>query len=134
MKRSIAHIGIAVRDLRTSVSLFSKLLGESPQHTEKVEDQKVNTALFAFSDAAIELLEPTSEDSAIARFIEKHGEGVHHVSVSVEDINTELARLKREGFQLIDEKPRKGADNCLVAFVHPKSVNGVLIEISQKIR
>jgi methylmalonyl-CoA/ethylmalonyl-CoA epimerase len=132
--RSVAHIGIAVKDLEQSIDLFSRLLGVSPEHREEVADQKVNTAMFSFGDTAIELLEPTSSESTIARFIEKRGEGMHHVSLVVDDIAKELERLKREGFQLIDERPRKGADNCLVAFVHPKSANGVLIELSQKIR
>jgi methylmalonyl-CoA/ethylmalonyl-CoA epimerase len=132
--RSVAHIGIAVKDLEQSIDLFSRLLGVSPEHREEVADQKVNTAMFSFGDTAIELLEPTSSESTIARFIEKRGEGIHHVSLVVDDIVKELERLKREGFQLIDERPRKGADNCLVAFVHPKSANGVLIELSQKIR
>ncbi len=129
----IAHIGIAVKDLRNSIDVFAKVFGKQPSHTEIVKDQHVNTAMFSFGDTAVELLESTAPDSSIARFIEKRGEGMHHVSFFVDDIRKELARLKQAGFQLIDEHPRKGADNCLVAFIHPKSTNGVLIEISQKI-
>ncbi len=134
MNRSIAHIGIAVKNLETSIALFSRLLGKSPDRTETVEQQKVHTAIFSLKDSALELLEPASPDSVIAKFIEDRGEGVHHIAIVVYDIAAELVRLKEEGFQLVDEKPRKGADNCLVAFVHPKSTNGVLIELSQKIQ
>ncbi len=134
MKRSVAHIGIAVRDLKVSIPLFSKLLGKSPDYIESVEDQKVKTALFTLTNSAVELLEPASADSPVGKFLEKRGEGIHHLSIDVEDISRELARLKREGFELIDEKPRSGANQCLVAFVHPKSTNGVLIELSQKVR
>jgi methylmalonyl-CoA/ethylmalonyl-CoA epimerase len=133
MGRRIAHIGIAVRDLKTSVPLFSKLLGKPPDHTEKVEDQQVHTAMFVLKESAFELLEPASPDSVIAKYIAKRGEGVHHISIYVDDIKGELSRLKQEGFQLVDEKPRKGANHCLVAFVHPKSTNGVLIELAQKV-
>jgi methylmalonyl-CoA/ethylmalonyl-CoA epimerase len=108
------------------------LFGTKPVHTERVEEQKVNSALFSFGGTSIELLESTSPDSFIAKFIEKRGEGMHHVSFVVDDIVEELARLKEAGFQLIDERPHRGAQNYLVAFVHPKSANGVLIEISQK--
>ncbi len=130
----IAHIGIAVKDLKKTTALFSTLFSVRPTHTEHVEDQHVNTAMFSVGETSIELLEPTAPDSSIAKFIDKRGEGMHHISFVVEDIVKELARLKGAGFQLIDEHPRKGADHCLVAFLHPKSTNGVLIEISQKIR
>ncbi len=130
----IAHIGIAVKDLKKSIDVFSAIIGSKPNHVERVEDQHVNTAMFSFGDSSIELLESTSPGSSIATFIEKRGEGMHHLSFAVEDIVEELARLKKSGYQLIDDRPRKGADNCLVAFIHPKSTNGVLIEISQKIR
>ena len=128
----IAHIGIAVKDLKKSTDLYSRLFNAKPTHTECVEDQHIHSAMFSFGETSIELLEATSPDSAIAKFIEKRGEGMHHVSFLVEDIVKELARLKSAGFQLIDEHPRKGADNYLVAFIHPKSITGVLIEISQK--
>ena len=128
----IAHVGIAVKNAQSSIALFERLFGKKPDHREHVVDQMVSTALFEIGGSSIELLEATSEDSSIARFIQKRGEGIHHVSFFVDDIEGELRRLKKEGFQLIDEKPRRGADNCLVAFVHPKSANGVLIELSQK--
>jgi len=130
----IAHIGIAVRDLDKSIDLLAKLFDSKPKHRERVEDQRVNSAMFSFGETSVELLEPTAPESSIAKFIEKRGEGMHHISFLVDDIVGELARLKNSGFQLIDEQPRRGADNCLVAFVHPKSANGVLIEISQKLR
>lgn len=133
MFRKIAHIGIAVKDLQTSIDLISRLLGTSLSHLEHVEDQQVSTAMFSVGDTSIELLESVSPDSSIGKFIEKHGEGVHHIAVFVDDITEELERLRNEGFILVDEQPRKGADNCLVAFLHPKSTNGVLIEISQKL-
>ena len=130
---SIAHIGIAVRDLKKAVELYSTLFGGAPVHTERVEEQHVNTAMFSFGGTSVELLESTAPGSFIAKFIDKRGEGMHHVSFMVDDIVAELERLRKAGFQLIDEKPRKGADNCLVAFIHPKSANGVLIELGQKL-
>jgi methylmalonyl-CoA/ethylmalonyl-CoA epimerase len=129
----IAHIGIAVNDLEKSIDLLSRLFGTKPNHRERVDDQEVNSAMFSFGSTSVELLESTAPGSSIAKFIEKRGEGMHHLSFEVEDIAAELARLKKAGFELIDERPRKGADNCLVAFLHPKSTNGVLIEISQKL-
>ncbi len=133
MFKTIAHIGIAVRSLSTSKKLFEDLLGVGPEHEELVEDQHVATALFRMGDSAIELLEGTAPESAVRKFVERRGEGIHHVSFMVEDIVGELKRLKEAGFQLVDEHPRRGADNCLVAFLHPKSTNGVLIELSQKL-
>ncbi len=132
MMKSIAHIGIAVKDMKASSELFRKMFGRSPDHTETVPDQKVSTTLFQFGDTAIELTSATNPASPIARFIEQRGEGVHHISFVVDDLKRELERLKGLGFQLVDEKPRDGADDYLVAFLHPKSTNGVLIEISQK--
>jgi methylmalonyl-CoA/ethylmalonyl-CoA epimerase len=132
MFRSIAHIGIAVKHLGESRELFRKLLNSAPDHEEEVADQKVSTVMFRVGGTSIELLAATQPDSPIARFIEKRGEGVHHISFVVDDIDAELKRLKQEGFQLIDERPREGADGYLVAFLHPKSTNGVLVEISQK--
>jgi methylmalonyl-CoA/ethylmalonyl-CoA epimerase len=129
----IAHIGIAVKDLKASVALFARIFGKQPDQIESIPDQLVDSAMFSVGDSAIELLQATSPDSAIAKFIAKRGEGMHHISFVVDDIERELARLKSEGFQLIDEHPRRGADDYLVAFVHPKTANGVLIEISQKI-
>ena len=132
MFKTIAHIGIAVRNLKESKRLFERMLGIGPEHEESVADQHVNTALFRIGESGIELLEGTAPESAISKFIEKKGEGIHHISFAVDDIVQELSRLRKEGFQLIDEQPRPGADNCLVAFLHPKSTNGVLIELSQK--
>lgn len=134
MFERIAHIGVAVKDIPTSASLFERLFGKKPDHRETVSDQNVETVLFQIGETAIELVAPSTPDSTIARFLEKRGEGIHHLSFVVDDIEGELARLKKEGFQLIDEKPRPGADGYLVAFIHPKSTNGVLVEISQKQR
>jgi methylmalonyl-CoA/ethylmalonyl-CoA epimerase len=132
MFKSIAHIGVAVKDLSASQALFEKLFGKQPDHREEVPDQKVATAMFQVGETAVELTAATSPESPIARFLEKRGEGVHHISFVVDDVVAELARLKSLGFQLIDETPRVGADNYAVAFLHPKSTNGVLIEISQR--
>ena len=132
MLKRILHIGVAVKNLDASSTIFSKLLQTSDAKTEEVNDQKVKLAFFHVGDMSIELTESTAPDSPISRFIEKRGEGVHHVSFEVDDIHAELARLKSEGFQLIDEQPRMGAGGYWIAFVHPKSTNGVLIEISQK--
>ncbi|HEY4613055.1 MAG TPA: methylmalonyl-CoA epimerase [Bacteroidota bacterium] len=133
MFTSIAHIGVAVKDMKASTELFQKLFGKTPDHVEAVNDQHVTTAMFTIGGAAVELTAATNSESPIARFIEKRGEGMHHISFVVDDIDAELQRLKRLGFQLIDEKPRLGADGYRVAFLHPKSTNGVLIEISQKV-
>jgi len=128
----MSHIGVAVKDLDSAVELFKKLFGVGPHHTEVVEDQKVSTAFFDFNGTAVELLAPTSPDSTVAKFIAKRGEGVHHLSFIVDDIEKQLSRLQKLGFQLVDEKPRPGAGGYNVAFLHPKSTNGVLIEIAQK--
>jgi methylmalonyl-CoA/ethylmalonyl-CoA epimerase len=130
---SLAHIGIAVRDLEASTKLFQALLGKPSDHSEEVPDQKVKTAFFHLGQTAIELTAATEADSPIAKFIEKRGEGVHHLSFMVADLDKELARLKAEGFQVVDEKPRTGADGYAVAFLHPKSTNGVLIELCQRV-
>ncbi len=132
MFKRIAHIGVAVKDIAASSGLFEKLFGKKADHVESVGDQMVETAMFQIGETAIELVAPSGPDSTIARFIEKRGEGIHHLSFVVDDIEAELKRLKAQGFQLIDEKPRLGADGYYVAFLHPKSTNGVLIEISQK--
>jgi methylmalonyl-CoA/ethylmalonyl-CoA epimerase len=132
MFNKVSHIGIAVKDLQTSMELFSRLFGREPEHTEELPDQKVKTAIFTVGPSSIELTQATDPSSPVSRFLEKRGEGVHHVSFVVDDIERELARLKGAGFQLIDERPRIGADGYLVAFLHPQSTNGVLIEISQK--
>lgn len=134
MIKSLAHIGIAVKDLEASSKLFQTLLGKPSDHEELVHDQKVKTAFFNLGETAIELTAATDAESPIARFIDKRGEGIHHLSFVVEDIEKELARLKAGGFQLVDEKPRVGADGHAVAFLHPKSTNGVLIELCQRTR
>ena len=133
MFKNLSHIGIAVKNLMRSSETFQKILDVKDIHIESVPDQKVNIAMLEIGGTHIELLEGSSEDSPIIKFIEKKGEGIHHLSFIVDDIETELARLKSEGFNLIDEKPRVGAAGSLIAFVHPQSTNGVLIELSQKI-
>lgn len=131
--RKIEHIGIAVKDLETSNELFEKLFGASHYKTEEVESEGVKTSFFMNGPNKIELLEATNPDSPIAKFIEKKGEGIHHIAFDVEDIVSEIARLKAEGFTILNETPKKGADNKLVAFLHPKTTNGVLIELCQEI-
>lgn len=128
----IEHIGIAVKNLETSNKLFTKLLGQVPYKTEKVENEFVNTSFFKSGENKIELLEATSSESAIAKFIEKKGEGVHHIAFDVKDIRSEMKRLEDEGFILLSKEPKPGADNKLVCFLHPKSTNGVLIELCQE--
>ena len=130
----IEHLGIAVKNLEESNQLFSKLLGKAPYKTETVESEHVNTSFFEVGESKIELLGATREESAIAKYIDKKGEGIHHIAFSVEDITAEVARLKSEGFQAISEQPKRGADNKLVFFFHPKSTNGVLIELCQDIK
>ena len=132
--KKLVHVGIAVKNLNEAAKTFSTLFNTGHVETEVVADQKVKLTFFHVGDASVELTEATSPDSPIAKFIEKRGEGVHHLSFEVDDIHAELARLKLEGFQLIDEQPRKGAGGYWIAFVHPKSTNGVLIEISQKMK
>ncbi len=127
----IDHIGIAVRSLEESLPLYSKGLGISPEHVELVPEQKTRVAVLPVGEGRLELLESMGEDSPIARFIAKRGEGLHHVCFQVEDIVSELKRLKAAGVRLIDEVPRCGAGGCLIAFVHPESAAGVLIELSQ---
>ncbi|HXC06549.1 MAG TPA: methylmalonyl-CoA epimerase [Bacteroidia bacterium] len=123
------HIGIAVKDLRISNPLFEKLLGIAPYKTEAVESEGVVTSFFQTGDTKIELLEASHSDSAIARFIEKKGEGIHHLAFEVDDIHAEMKRLEKEGFTLLNKEPKQGADNKLICFVHPKDCNGVLIEL-----
>ena len=129
----IEHIGIAVKNLKDSNELFSKLFGEPHYKTEEVESEGVNTSFFRVGDNKIELLEATKKNSPIAKFIDKKGEGIHHIAFDVDDIEAEIKRLKKEGFKVLNETPKKGADNKLVAFLHPKSSNGVLIELCQEI-
>lgn len=128
----IEHIGIAVNDLKTSNNLFEKLLGVAPYKEEEVASEGVITSFFNTGPNKIELLASTSEDGPIAKFLAKKGEGIHHIAFAVDDIIAEMARLKKEGFILLNEVPKKGADNKLVAFVHPKTSNGVLIELCQE--
>ena len=132
--RKIEHIGIAVKDLTSSNDLFSKLFGQPPYKEEEVISEGVKTSFFMNGPNKIELLEATHAESPIAKFIEKKGEGIHHIAFDVEDIVFEINRLKEEGFIVLNEIPKKGADNKLVAFLHPKSTNGVLIELCQEIR
>lgn len=130
--KNAEHIGIAVKDFSVSIPLFEKLLNTKCYKTETVETENVNTAFFKTGETKIELLESTREDGVIAKFIEKKGEGIHHIAFEVEDIFAEMERLKSEGFVLLNEKPKDGADNKLVCFLHPKNTNGVLVEICQE--
>lgn len=129
--QKVEHIGIAVSSLQTSIPLFEKLLNTACYKTETVETEKVQTAFFKTGDTKIELLEATNEDSVIKKFIDKKGEGLHHIAFDVQDIYAEMQRLKNEGFVLLNEQPKHGADNKLVCFLHPKGTNGVLIELCQ---
>ncbi|OQP58649.1 methylmalonyl-CoA epimerase [Niastella populi] len=130
----VEHIGIAVRELSQSVPLFEKLLNTACYKTEQVESEQVSTAFFKTGDTKIELLESSSAEGVIARFIEKKGEGIHHIAFEVADIEAEMKRLAAEGFVLLNEKPKRGADNKLVCFLHPKGTNGVLIELCMEIK
>jgi len=127
----INHLGIATNGIDEALKFWSDALGLENVHTEVVEDQKVRVAMLPVGESRIELLEPTSEDSPISKFLEKRGGGIHHIAVEVEDIWAALAKLKASGMRLIDETPRIGAENCLVAFVHPASTGGVLLELVQ---
>jgi methylmalonyl-CoA/ethylmalonyl-CoA epimerase len=127
----INHLGIATKGIDEALNFWSEALGLENIHTEVVEDQRVRVAMLPIGESRIELLEPTSDDSPISKFLEKRGGGIHHIAVEVEDINAALARLKAKGVRLIDENPRIGAEGCLVAFVHPSSANGVLLELVQ---
>ena len=129
----IEHIGIAVKDLETSNAVFSSLFGVGHYKVEEVISEGVKTSFFKAGPNKIELLEATTSESPIAKFLEKKGEGVHHIAFAVTDIVSEIARLKSEGFTILNETPKKGADNKLIAFIHPKSSNGVLIELCQEI-
>lgn len=131
MLTSINHIGIAVKDLDASIETFRKLFGFTDIHREVVEEQKVSVASFQVGDVLLELTCPTDAESPIAKFIEKRGEGIHHIAFNTDNINNDLAKLKNDGVQLINETPRDGAHDMLIAFLHPKSTNGVLTEICQ---
>ncbi|HMW27243.1 MAG TPA: methylmalonyl-CoA epimerase [Ferruginibacter sp.] len=127
----VEHIGIAIKDMQASVELFEKLLNTPCYKTEMVESEKVNTAFFRQGETKIELLESITPDGVIAKFIERKGEGIHHIAFDVADIRQEMKRLQAEGFTLLNEEPKKGADNKWVCFLHPRGTNGVLVELCQ---
>ena len=131
--KNIEHLGIAVKNLSESEDVFSALLNKKPYKREEVKSEGVITSFFKLAESKIELLQATNEDSPIHKFIEKKGEGIHHIAFEVSDIKKELKRLEKEGFKLIHKTPKKGADNKMIAFLHPKSTNGVLIELCQEI-
>ena len=133
MVKKIEHIGIAVKNIKEANKVYEKLLGVAPYKMETVKSEGVNTSFFQTGESKIELLQATKPESAIAKFIEKRGEGIHHIAFAVKDIKAEIKRLKEEGFTIINETPKKGADNKLVCFVHPKNTQGVLIELCQEI-
>ncbi len=128
----IDHLGIATKKINEALKFWEEALGLENVHTETVQEQKVKVAMLPIGESRIELLEPTADDSPISKFLEKRGGGLHHIAVEVENINSALERLKDHGIRLIDESPRVGAEGCLVAFVHPASANGVLLELVQK--
>nr|WP_294870878.1 methylmalonyl-CoA epimerase [uncultured Pedobacter sp.] len=132
--KKIEHIGIAVKDLDVSCDLYEKLLGTSCYKKEEVASESVNTAFFKTGESKIELLAATSENSPIAKFLERKGEGIHHIAFEVDNIELEMERLKLEGFVLLNEQPKQGADNKLICFVHPKGTNGVLVELCQEVQ
>ncbi|MCT4664464.1 MAG: methylmalonyl-CoA epimerase [Flavobacteriales bacterium] len=132
--KKVEHIGIAVKDLSASNELYSKLLNTTPYKEEAVASEGVNTSFFQVGETKIELLEATREDSPIAKYIAKKGEGIHHIAYDVADIYAEMKRLEEEGFILLNKEPKKGADNKLVCFLHPKSAGGVLVELCQEIK
>lgn len=134
MNFKVEHIGIAVKDLKVSISLYEQLLGSPCYKTESVTSEQVDTAFFLQDHTKIELLASTDPQGVIAKFIEKKGEGLHHIAFEVPDIIGEMSRLKNAGFTLLNEQPKKGADNKLVCFIHPKNCNGVLIELCQSSR
>ncbi|WBL25715.1 methylmalonyl-CoA epimerase [Zunongwangia sp. HGR-M22] len=131
--KKIEHIGIAVSDLEAANKTYEALMGKQNYKTEAVLAEGVNTSFFEIGESKIELLAATSADSAIAKSILKRGEGMHHIAFAVDDIQSEILRLKNKGFRLLNEEPKKGADNKLIAFIHPKDANGVLIELCQEI-
>tara|TARA_B100000902_G_C26946898_1_gene733847 strand:- start:34 stop:435 length:402 start_codon:yes stop_codon:yes gene_type:complete len=132
--KKIEHIGIAVRSLKDSNKIYESLLGEPPYKMEEVKSEGVRTSFFMTGESKIELLEATHPTSTISKFIDKQGEGMHHIAFEVDDIESEILRLKKEGFIILNETPKKGADNKWVVFLHPKSTNGVLIELCQEIK
>lgn len=130
--QKVEHIGIAVKELAVSIPLFERLLNTACYKTELVAGEQVNTAFFRQGETKIELLESQTEEGVIAKFIEKKGEGIHHIAFEVDDIHAEMKRLEEQGFQLLSSQPKQGADDKLVCFLHPKSTNGVLIELCQE--
>ena len=132
MIRKVEHLGIAVENVEQANKKFEKLLGKSHYKVEKVESEGVSTSFFEVGDTKIELLEATSESSAIKKFVEKRGQGIHHLAFDVDDIHAEMERLRAEGFILLNEEPKAGADNKLICFLHPKSTGGVLVELCQE--
>ncbi len=130
--RKIEHLGIAVTNLEESMKTFEKLLGSSCYKVEEVSSESVKTAFFHIGESKIELLQATDPNSAIAKYLEKRGQGIHHIAFDVENIYTEIARLESEGFVLIHQSPKDGADNKLIAFLHPKSTEGMLVELCQE--
>ncbi len=133
MLKHVEHIGLAVADLAAANALYTRLLGAEPYKMEEVESEGVMTSFFQTGQSKIELLAATHPQSPIAQFIEKRGEGIHHIAFEVEDIRQEMTRLKTEGFHLLNEEPKRGADNKLICFIHPKSAHGVLVELCQTI-
>jgi methylmalonyl-CoA/ethylmalonyl-CoA epimerase len=132
MIKKVEHIGIAVKDIKNSNALFAKLFGKEHYKIEAVESEGVSTSFFMLGETKIELVQATTENSAITKFIEKKGEGIHHIAYEVDDIYKEIERLKKEGFEMINAEPKEGADNKLICFLHPKSTNGVLVELCQE--
>ncbi|MFY8091208.1 MAG: methylmalonyl-CoA epimerase [Chitinophagaceae bacterium] len=132
--KKVEHIGIAVKDFKTSIPLYEKLLNTNCYKQELVQSEQVNTAFFKIGETKIELLESLQPNGVIAKFIDKKGEGIHHIAFDVEDIEAEMKRLQGEGFVLLNETPKLGADNKLVCFLHPKGTNGVLVELCQEIK
>jgi methylmalonyl-CoA/ethylmalonyl-CoA epimerase len=132
MIKKVEHIGIAVKDIKNSNALFAKLFGKEHYKIEAVESEGVSTSFFMLGETKIELVQATTENSAITKFIEKKGEGIHHIAYEVGDIYKEIERLKKEGFEMINAEPKEGADNKLICFLHPKSTNGVLVELCQE--
>ena len=133
MIEKIEHIGIAVKNLDEANKIYEQLLGTPPYKMETVDSEGVNTSFFKTGESKVELLQATKDESAIAKFIGKKGEGIHHIAFAVKDIHKEIKRLKEDGYTIINESPKKGADNKLVCFVHPKNTKGVLIELCQEI-
>ena len=131
--RKIEHLGIAVKDINKANEVFAKLLGKASYKQETVESESVTTSFFEIGESKIELLQATDESSAISKYLDKNREGIHHIAFDVENIESEIIRLKKEGFIFINDVPKKGADNKLVVFIHPKSANGILVELCQEI-